>query len=317
VKRREFIALAGMAAAWPLAARAQQGKPRIGILLVASREPLWSHFRDGLRDVGYIPNESILVDFRSAEGKLTNLPGLAAELVQSKVDVIVASETPAVQAAKQATQEIPIVMAPAGDPVATGLISSLAQPGGNVTGLSAATAEIAGKSLDLIREILPSAKRVAVLSDPTNPFSKTYLEQIGLSARTIGLEIEPMMVRGPQDFDAAFAEMERQGTPAVIVQPTLPRKEAIDAALKYRRVAVSGNRAFAAAGGLLSYAGSVVDRYRNAAGYVDKILKGAKPADLPVQQPTRFELVINLKTAKALDLTIPQTMLARADEVIE
>ena len=317
MKRREFIALFGGAAAWPISARAQQGKPRIGILLVAGREPFWSYFRDGMREVGYVANETILIDFRSAEGKLPNLPGLAAELVQSKVEVIVASETPAVQAAKQATKEIPIVMAPAGDPVATGLISSLARPGGNVTGLSAATAEIAGKSLDLIREILPSAKRVAVLSDPTNPFSKTYLEQIGVSGRAIGVEVHPKLVRGPQDFDAVFAEMERENTVAVIVQPTLPRKEAIDAALKYGRAAVSGNRAFADAGGLLSYAGSVVDRYRNAAVYVDKILKGAKPADLPVQQPTKFELVINLKTAKALGLTVPPTLLARADEVIE
>jgi putative ABC transport system substrate-binding protein len=317
MRRREFITFLSSAVAWPLAVHAQQSKPRIGVLLVAGREPFWSHFRDGLREVGHVANETILVDFRSAEGKLTNLPGLAAELVQSKVDVIVASETPAVQAAKQATMEIPIVMAPAGDPVASGLIASLAQPGGNVTGLSAATAEIAGKSLDLIREILPSTKRVAVLADPTNPFSKPFLEQIGLSARTIGVEIQSILVRGALDFDAAFAEMAREHAAAVIVQPTLPRREAVEAALKYRRPAVSGNRAFADAGGLLSYSASVKDRYWNAAVYVDKILKGSKPSDLPVQQPTKFELVINLKTARALGLAIPPSLLARADEVIE
>ena len=317
MRRREFIGLVGGAAAWPLAARTQQGRPRLGILLVAGREPFWSHFRDGLRELGYIANETLLIDFRSAEGNLANLSGLAAELVQSKVDVIVASETPAVQAAREATKEIPIVMAPAGDPVASGLVASLALPGGNVTGLSAATAEIAGKSLDLIRELLPSTKRVAVLADPSNPFSKPFLEQIGFSARTIGVEVRPMLVRGAQDYDAAFAAMEREHAAAVIVQPTLPRKEAVEAALKYRRPAVSGNRAFADAGGLMSYSASVQDRYRNAAVYVHKILKGSKPSDLPVQQPTKFELVINLKTAKELGITVPPTLLARADEVIE
>ena len=311
------MALVGGATVWPRVAWAQQGRQRLGILLVGGREPFWSHFRDGLRDLGYIANETLLIDFRSAEGNLANLPGLAAELVQSKVDIIVASETPAVEAARRATGEIPIVMAPAGDPVASGLISSLARPGANVTGLSAATAEIAGKSLELIREILPSAQRMAVLADPTNPFSKPFLEQIELSARTIGVEIRPMLVRQAQEIDAAFAQMEREHVAAAIVQPTLPRKEAVEAARKYLRPAVSGNRAFADAGGLLSYSASVSDRYRNAAVYVDRILKGSKPSDLPVQQPTKFELVINLKTANALGLAIPPILLARADEVIE
>jgi putative ABC transport system substrate-binding protein len=310
--------LIGGAAAWPLATRAQPTKvPRLGVLLVANREPFSRLFWEGLRELGYIDGQNIQIEFRSAEGKLNLLPELAAELVRLKVDIIVASETPSVQAAKRATNKIPIVMAPSGDPVGTGLIANLARPGGNVTGLSAATAELAGKSLELIREILPSASRVAALADPTNPFTKPFLEQIQIAAQTIGIKIEVIMVRGTEEFDAAFAEMDRKRIEAVIVQPTLPRGRIVDLVQKHRLPAVSGNRAFADAGGLMSYSASLADRYRNAAPYVDKILKGAKPADLPVQQPTKFELVINLKAAKALGLTVPPTLLARADEVIE
>ena len=310
--------LIGGAAAWPLATRAQPTKvPRLGVLLVANREPFSRLFWEGLRELGYIDGQNIQIEFRSAEGKLNLLPELAAELVRLKVDIIVASETPSVQAAKRATNKIPIVMAPSGDPVGTGLIANLARPGGNVTGLSAATAELAGKSLELIREILPSASRVAALADPTNPFTKPFLEQIQIAAQTIGIKIEVIMVRGTEEFDAVFAEMDRKRIEAVIVQPTLPRGRIVDLVQKHRLPAVSGNRAFADAGGLMSYSASLADRYRNAAPYVDKILKGAKPADLPVQQPTKFELVINLKAAKALGLTVPPTLLARADEVIE
>ena len=319
MKRREFITLlGGAAAAWPLAARAQQTKVhRLGVLLVGNREPFSRLFGEGLRELGYIDGQNIQIEFRLAEGNLERLPELAAELVRLKVDIIVASETPSVQAAKRATNEIPIVMAPSGDPVGTGLIASLARPGGNVTGLSAATAELAGKSLDLIREILPSASRVAALADPTNSFTKPFLEQIQLAARTIGIEVEVVMVRGTVEFDVAFVEMERRRIEALIVQPTLPRAPIVNLVQKHRLPAVSGNRAFADAGGLMSYAGSLADRYRNAAPYIDKIIKGAKPVDLPVQQPTKFELVINLKSAKALGLTIPSALLARADEVIE
>ena len=318
MRRRDFMMLIGGAAAWPLATRAQPTKvPRLGVLLVANREPFSRLFWEGLRELGYIDGQNIQIEFRSAEGKLNLLPELAAELVRLKVDIIVASETPSVQAAKRATNKIPIVMAPSGDPVGTGLIANLARPGGNVTGLSAATAELAGKSLELIREILPSASRVAALADPTNPFTKPFLEQIQIAAQTIGIKIEVIMVRGTEEFDAAFAEMDRKRIEAVIVQPTLPRGRIVDLVQKHRLPAVSGNRAFADAGGLMSYSASLADRYRNAAPYVDKILKGAKPADLPVQQPTKFELVINLKTAKALGLTIPPSLLTRADEVIE
>jgi len=208
-------------------------------------------------------------------------------------------------------------MAPSGDPVGTGLIASLSQPGGNVTGLSAATAELAGKSLELMREILPNLRRVAALADPKNPFTKSFLAQINRFGQTEGIEIDTVLLRPPEDFEPAFAGMPSRNVEAIIVQPTLPRGPIIELARKYRLPSVSGNRAFADAGGLMSYAGSLADRYRNAAPYIDKILKGAKPADLPVQQPTRFELVVNLKTAKALGLTLPPALMVRANEVIE
>jgi putative ABC transport system substrate-binding protein len=316
MRRRTFISLLG-AAAWPLTARSQQAKHRIGVLLVGNQEPFWSQFREGLRALGYIDGQNIQIELRSAGGKLNILPDLAADLVRLKVDVLVASETPAVGAAKQATGDIPIVMAPSGDPLRTGQIASLAKPGGNITGLSAATAELAGKSLDFIREVLPSARRIAVLADPANAFTKPFLEQIQLAARALKMEVQPHLVRAADEFDSAFAEMAKQGADAVIVQPTLPRQRAVDLALKYRMPSVSGNRAFADAGGLLTYAASLADRYREAAGYVDKILKGRAPGDLPVQQPTRFELVINLRTARAIGITMPPSLLRQADDVIE
>ncbi len=315
MRRRAFLAFCCGAAVFP--ARAQQTRlPRIGVLLVGNVEPFWSQFREGLRDFGYADGRNIQVEFRSADGKPAALPALAAELVRLNLDIIVASETPAVQAAKQATSQIPIVMAPSGDPVGTGQVASLARPGGNVTGLSAATAELAGKSLELIREILPAANRFAVLTDPTNPFSKPFLEQIELAARALKVGTQINMVRGVEDFEAAFAEMAGQKVDALIVQPTLPRQQAVELTLRYLLPAVSGNRAFADAGGLMSYAASLADRYREAGAYVDKILRGRKPADLPIQQPTKFELVVNLKTANALGLTIPASILLRADEVL-
>jgi putative ABC transport system substrate-binding protein len=318
MKRRDFIAALGGVSLTPLVARGQQPKiPKLGILLVGGREPFGREFNAGLRDLGYIEGQNIQIEYRSAEGKLPALAGLAAELVSLNVDLFVASETPAVAAAKRATATLPVVMAPAGDPLGTGLVASLARPGGNVTGLSAATAELAGKSLELIREMLPAVRRIAALADPSNPFSKSFLKHIDSSSRAIGVEILVVNVTAPEEFEGAFGGMMRDHAEAVVVQPTLPRQPIIELALKYRLPSVSGNRAFADGGGLMSYAGSLADRYRNAASYVDKILKGAKPADLPVQQPIKFELVINQKTAKALGLTVPPTLLARADEVIE
>jgi putative ABC transport system substrate-binding protein len=303
---------------WSGGPRAQPAtSPVIGVLLVGGREPFAGQFDAGLRDLGYVAGKNIRLEFRSASGRLDALPALAAELVRLNVDLIVASKTPAVHAAKRATTTIPIVMAPAGDPVGTGLVASLARPGGNVTGLSAATAELAGKSIEILRETLPSLRRVAALADPSNPFSKPFLEQIGLFARAGQVELIVAKVWAEGEFASAFAELKGKGAEAVIVQPTLPRKGAIERALEHRLPSVSGNRAFADGGGLMSYSASLADRYRNAAAYVDKILKGAKPGDLPVQQPVKFELVVNLKTAKAIGVAVPPTLLARADEVID
>jgi putative ABC transport system substrate-binding protein len=316
MRRRDFIALAGAAAlSGPVAA--QMKLPTIGVLLVGNREPFDSEFRAGLHDAGYTDGGNIRLEYRSADGKLAALPELAAELVRLDVDVLVASETPAVAAAKRATTTIPIVMAPAGDPLGTGLVGSLAHPGGNVTGLSAATAELAGKSLELIREVLPGVGVIAALADPSNPFSKSFLKEIHQTASGLGVNIVVVNVKSTNEFEAAFTGMVRDGAGAVVVQPTLPRKSIIELALKHRLPSVSGNRAFADEGGLMSYSGSLADRHRNAASYVSRILKGAKPADLPVQQPIKFELVINQKTAKTLSLEIPPTLLARADDVIE
>lgn len=318
MKRREFIYLVGSAVAWPVATRAQQGKvPVIGGLILANPEPVWNMLRDGLRELGYIEGQSIRFEFRSADGKPGILPELAAELVRLKVDLIVAAQTPAVQAAKDATREIPIVMATAGDPVGTGLISSLARPGGNITGNSATTSELGAKTLEIIREMLPSARRVAVLANATDPFTKSFVDQIETGGRTVGLVIQTIPVSGADEFEVAFLAMIKEQADAVIVQPSLPHKRALNLALKHRLPPVSPSRLFALEGGLMAYSASQRDMYRRAAVYVDRILKGAKPAELPVEQPTVFELVINLKTAKALGLTVPPTLLARADEVIE
>jgi putative ABC transport system substrate-binding protein len=233
------------------------------------------------------------------------------------VDVIVTWFTPPAQVAKQATREIPIVMADAGDPVGTGLIASLSRPGGNVTGIAAITAELAGKCVELIRDVLPSARRVAALINVTDPFSKPFLEKIQLGGEATGTTINPIRISNREEFEAAFAEMENKRPDAIIVQPSLPGKRATELALKHRVPAVSVPRWFAEEGGLMSYSPRFPELFYQAAVYVDKILRGAKPADLPVVQPTKFELIINMKTAKSLGLTIPESFLLRADEVIE
>jgi putative tryptophan/tyrosine transport system substrate-binding protein len=320
MKRREFIGLIGSVAAWPLTARAQQAKvPTVGVLLTGNPDPeiFLKGFRGALRDVGYTDGQNIRLEVRSAEGKSVLLPQKAAELVGLKVDIIVAALTPAIQAAKQATSDIPIVMAPAGEPVGTGLVASLARPGGNVTGVSAATAELAGKSLELVREALPSARRVAVLANEADPLAKPFLEQIDQGARTLGLEVDTTMVRPETPLDAVFDKISSRKAEALIVQGSLQQKELFDLAIKHRLPSFSSNRQVANTGGLMTYAANSAEVQRGAAGYVDKILKGATPADLPVEQPTKFELVINANTAKALGLTVPPSLLARADEVIE
>jgi putative ABC transport system substrate-binding protein len=320
MRRRQFMTLLGGAAAWPLTARAQSAKmPTIGILLTGNPDPevFLKGFRDALTEIGYIDGQNVRLEVRSAEGNSALLPGKAAELVSLKVDVIVASLTPAIQAAKQATSNIPIVMAPAGEPVATGLVASLARPGGNITGVSAATAEIAGKSLELIREVIPSARRVAILANEADPLAKPFIEQIGMGARALGMEVDLVMVRPESPLETAFASMNSKNVDAVIVQGSLQSKELFDRAIKHRLPSFSSNRQVVVSGGLMTYAASGAEVLRGAAGYVDRILKGARPADLPVTQPTKFKLIINLNTAKALGLNVPVSLLSRADEVIE
>jgi len=317
MKRREVISVIGGAAAWPLAAGAQQGERmrRIGLLLVSGSEPL-GPFREALADIGYVEGKNIQIEVRSAQGQDTRVLELAAELVRSRVDVIIAVQTPAAHAAKNATRDIPIIVM-AGDPIATGLITNLARPGGNITGLSATAAEAAAKSLELIAEIKPGARRVGVLGNADDPFIKPFFEQIQRGAPSVRLEIREIIVRGSDELNGAFATMARERADAVVIQGSLPVKPTVDLALKYQLPSLSTQKSAVQAGILMSYSASFAERARVIANYVDEILKGAKPADLPVQQPTRYELAINLKTAKALGLDVPPTLLARADEVIE
>ena len=317
MRRREFIAALGVAA-WPLAVRAQRfDSPKVGVLLTVDLEPFWSEFRAGLRERGYVEGQNIVFEFRSADGKPERLRGLADELVHLKADIIVACQTPAVVAARQATSDIPIVMAPAGDPVGTGLISSLAHPGGNITGLSATSAETGAKTLELIREIMPSTQRVGVLANAADPFSRVLAEFIENGGDALGVTVKTIRVRGvKEEIEAAFAAMVDAGANAVIVQGSLPHELAIDLALKHRLPLIGANP-FAREGGLISYSSNQNETFHRAAFYVDRILKGAKPAELPVEQPTHFKLAVNLKTAKTLGLTVPPSLLARADEVIE
>ncbi|MCW5745848.1 MAG: ABC transporter substrate-binding protein [Alphaproteobacteria bacterium] len=318
MRRRVFIALVGGATcAWPLASRAQVRAPRIGALHVGNPEPNWRLFRDALQALGYIDGKTAHIEMRTAGGDTGKLPDLAKDFVRSKVDLIVAFQTPAVQAAKQATQSLPIVMATAGDPVATGLIASLARPGGNITGMASATSELGSKTLEVLRDLLPKARRIAVLANATDPFTTPFLQHLERGGGAVALEVRAWKVSDAGEFDAAFAAMRQWQAEAMIHQPSLPRARAIDLALQHRLPSISPTRAYSETGGLMSYAADLAAQMHQAAMYVDRILKGARPADLPVQQPTKFELVINLRTAKALGITIPSSLLARADEVIE
>ena len=317
--RRELIAALGGAVAWPLAARAQQPKmATVGILITGNTSPeaFLQGFRAALAAAGLIEGENVQLEVRSAEDSDTLLAQKATELVRLKADVIVASLTPAVQAARHATSDIPIVMAAAGDPVATGLISSLARPGGNITGVSGAAVETAGKRLELIRDLVPSVRRVAVLANETDPFALPFVTQLGQSARSIDMEIEPILVRPDAPQAPAFEAMSAKQVDAFIIELGTIRPESAELAIKHR-LPSSGPRAWPPAGGLIGYSGNVAEIHRLAADYVDKILKGRRPADLPVALPTKFDLTVNLKTAKALGLEVPPTLLARADEVIE
>jgi putative ABC transport system substrate-binding protein len=319
--RRAFITLlGGAAAAWPLAAHGQQTKVyRIGALVVGNADvhPLRTELREGLRKSGYVEGQNLLFEFRSAEEELDRLPSLAAELVALKVDVIVAIYTPCALAAQRATREIPIVIV-SGNPIETGLVPSLSRPGGNITGISLIAAELHGKCVELFRDMFPSVRRVAALGSAADPISKLFLEQVQLAGRTTNIEIAPaLLVHGPGEIDEAFAAMKKEGAGAVVVQGSLASKSTADLALKRGLPAATVPRSFAEVGGLMSYGADGPDSFRRAAAFVVKILQGVKPAEMPVEQPTKFELVINLKTAKALGLEVPWFLQQRADEVIE
>jgi len=316
MKRRLFLSALPSAAMWPLTAAAQPKTAVVGILEVGDPGPMVGLLRQGLRDRGYVEGQNIRLEIRTPDASRT-LRELAEELVRLNVDVIVAKFTPAVRAAKNATATIPIVMAPAGAPVETGLIAALARPGGNVTGLSGTAAEIGGKRIEVIREILPGVSRLGVLANTADPFTKPFLDEMQSAGASVGVQVRPFMVSGSGEFAAAFSAMRDEGVGGVILQPSLTVNTAADMALAHRLPSFGVFRSTVEAGALMSYSARLEDLYREAAVYVDRILKGAKPADLPVQQPTRFELVINLKTAKALSLTVPPALLARADEVIE
>jgi putative tryptophan/tyrosine transport system substrate-binding protein len=328
MRRRKFITLMGAAAAWPLGTSAQQAAkvPRIGYLtsdLAAGLHPREA-FLKGLSDLAYVEGRNVVIEYRDAEGKYERLLALAADLVALKVDVIVVTSTPAALATKQATRTIPIVLAWAADPVVSGLVTSLARPGGNVTGLSLLAPDLVGKRLELLKQAVPGSRRIAVLWHPGDYGERTekqMLQEADVAARALGVRLQVVEARGPEDFDRAFSDMTRARADAVTVQSTniffIERRRLVDLAAKNRLPAMYLVREFVDAGGLMSYAANVADLFRRAATYVDKVLKGAKPGDLPVEQPTKFELVINLKTAKAMGLTIPETFLLRADAVLE
>jgi putative tryptophan/tyrosine transport system substrate-binding protein len=324
MKRREFITLLGGAAAWPLVARAQRSVKvyRVGYLSAGSPgDPFLFVFTDALRELDWIEGKTIIIEPLYAEDRIDRLPQLAAELVQRNVDVIVAVGTLAALAAKRATTTIPIVMALAGDPLGSGLVVSLAHPGGNVTGLSMMAPDLAGKSLQMLRELVPSVSRVAVLWNAANPYPALVFKQTQIASLDLGIQIQSLEVRGPNDFDRAFeAAIQQRAEALVTVGDPLTvdyRKQITEFANKSRLPAIYATKDFVAVGGLMSYGAQIHDLFPRVAKYVDKILKGEKPADMPVEQPTKFELVINLKTAKAFGITVPPSLLARADEVIE
>jgi putative tryptophan/tyrosine transport system substrate-binding protein len=305
---------------------AQQPKkvPRIGLLGVVSAsaaEGRIEAFRQGLRELGYVEGKNIVIEYRTAEGKLERLPALAAELVRLKVDVIVTRGPPPTRSAKEATSTIPIVMGSDIDPVGNGFVASLARPGGNITGLSALSPELSGKQLELLKEIIPKLSRVAVLGTSTIPGSAQVLRETEAAARVFGVQLQYLEVRGPTDIEMAFRAASKGHADAVLVLPgpfTLSqRMQVVDLAVKSRLPAMYPQSEYVEDGGLMTYGPSINDLFRRAATYVDKILKGAKPADLPVEQPTKFEFVINLKAAKQIGLTIPPNVLARADKVIK
>ncbi|MFZ1885634.1 MAG: ABC transporter substrate-binding protein [Rhodoplanes sp.] len=324
MRRREVLTLfvgATIALPWPLGAEAQETGEvkRVGFLRVGPPPSAWIEgLRQGLRELGYIEGRNIAIEFGLASS-VAQVPDIAAKLVSLKVDVIFASGTPPVLAAKDAAGTIPVVFVAAIDPVATGLVASLARPGGKVTGLTNTQADITGKQLELLSELLPKLSRIAFVVRATSKANDRYLDEAETAARTLGVSLQRLTLSAPRDLEEIFSAA--QGASAVVMPDdavfTANRTQIVELALKNRLPVIYSNREFVSAGGLISYGPNTTDLYRRAADYVDKILRGTKPADLPVQQPTKFELIVNLKTAKVLGLEVPPTLLARADEVIE
>ena len=325
MRRRDFITLlGGAAAAWPLATRAQQSKPVIGFLNGTSLEGygiFLSAFLQGLSEAGYVEGRNVTIEYRWAEGQYDRLPALAADLVRRRVTVIAATSTPANLIAKAATTTIPIVFTTSSNPVELGLVDNLSRPGGNVTGVVTLNVELGPKRLELLHELVPTATTTVALVNPANPNIETQWKDLQAAARTIGQEILVVKASTEGDIDAVFARLMQQRGGALLVDTDAflfsRRDQLIGLAKQYAVPAIFDRREFTAAGGLMSYGGSVTDAYRWAGIYTGRILKGEKPADLPVQQSTKVEMIINLKTATALGITVPPTLLGRADEVIE
>ena len=317
------VALTFTIAGLPLPSRAQQPAtvPRIGYLSPASDTPLLQAFRQGLRDLGWVEGHNIALEVRSADGKYERLPQLAAELVRLNVAVIVASSTPVALAAQHATTTIPIVIQFVADPIGSGLVASLARPGGNITGWTHLGRELRGKYVELIKGAVPGATRIGVLWNPANPIHRPSLKDVEAAAQALKVQLHDVGAQDPAEFESAFAALARERVEALVVLPDgmfqAQGAQIIALAARSRLPAIYGMMELAKAGGLMGYGVNFFDMYRHGASFVDRILKGAKPADLPVEQPTKFELVLNLKTAKALGLTIPQSVLVRADEVIQ
>jgi putative tryptophan/tyrosine transport system substrate-binding protein len=326
LNRRDFIALAGGAAAWPAVARAEPREKvwRVGMMESVPRalnSANFDAFHDGLRSLGYIEGQNLHIEYRSAEGEIERYRAIAAELVHAKVDVIVTRGTPAVAAAKQATTTIPVVMAASGEPLTSGIVGGLARPEANVTGFSAFTNEVIPKRIQLLTEMIPGTTRIAFLQNMANPVGQSQWLELRVAAQSAGIEAVLIDVRKSEDLPGAFDTARAQGINVLIMgNDTVTqanRRQVVELAARHHLPASYGSREFVDAGGLMAYAVNYADLYRRAATYVDKIFKGAKPADLPVEQPTKFDFIINLKTAKALGLTVPDKLLAIANEVIE
>jgi putative ABC transport system substrate-binding protein len=324
MKRREFITLLGGATAWPLVARAQGGIPRVGFMgnsTAALEVNLVVSFRDGLRELGYEEGRNIAIEYRWADGRYERFAALVAELIAAKVDVIVTAGTPAALAVKKATSTVPLVMVAVGDPVGTGLVPSLARPDGNLTGLSSVAPDLEGKRLELLREIVPSVSRIAVFINSVNPFHATSMRQAQSAGKTLGVKVQQYDIRKSEDLDGAFAAIRKERPDALLILADRVflhnRERIVDFTEEQRLPNVSAYKEVVEAGGLMSYGPSYEDMHKRAAIYVNKILKGAKPGNLPIEQPTKFTLVVNLKAAKALGISMPPAVLSRADDVIE